>query len=160
MVDKEQISDYLNDLIDQLEAEMIHYEPVDCPLHHEFTAGLYSRTISMPTDTLVTSLIHKTEHQFFVLKGVVWVKVNEKDWVRIAAPFVGVTKPGTRRILYIEEHCLWTTAHPTDISPSEDSEEALSAAAEKIIDLITEPHVNKYIGGRLVNNALIKTIKE
>lgn len=160
MVDKEQISAYLNDLIDQLEAEMIHYEPVDCPLYHKFTNGLYSRTIFMPTDTLITSLIHKTEHQFFVLKGVAWVKVNEKDWNRIEAPFVGVTNPGTRRVLYIEEGCLWTTAHPTNISPTEDSEEALSEAAEKVIDMITEPHVNKYIGGRIINNVLFKTVTQ
>jgi hypothetical protein len=55
---------------------------------------------------------------------------------------------------------LWTTVHPTDIYPAEDSEEAVLAAAEKVIDTITEPHVNKYIGGIVRNNVLIKTIKE
>jgi hypothetical protein len=160
MVALETISPNINDSIDQLEAEMTRYEPVDCPLYHKFTPGLYSRTIYMPKGSLITSLIHKTEHQFIVSKGIVRVKVNEKEWATIEAPFVGVTMPGTRRVLYIEEDCIWTTVHATDICPEGDSEKAISAAAEKVIDAITEPHVNKYIGGIVINNVLFKTITE
>lgn len=158
MEQKEQISPPVNDQIDQLEAVMQNYAPVDCPLRHQFTPGMYSRTIFMPKNTLITSLVHKTEHQFVVSQGTVFVKVNETEWQKITAPFVGVTKPGTRRVLFIEEDCTWTTFHPVDIRPADNSHESVLEAVEKVKQLIIEPHQNAYLGGELVNNVLTKTI--
>jgi hypothetical protein len=160
MEQKEQISTPVNDQIDQLEAQMQNYAPVDCPLRHQFTPGMYSRTVFMPKNTLITSLVHRTEHQFVVSQGTAFVKVSEKEWQKITAPFVGVTKPGTRRVLFIEEDCTWTTFHPVDIHPADNSHEAVLDAVEKVKQLIIEPHRNEYLGGELVNNVLTKTIEK
>lgn len=65
----------------------------------------------MPTDTLIVSKIHKTEHPFIVSAGVAHVKINDGEWERIEAPYEGTTYPGTRRLLYIEKDCVWTTIH-------------------------------------------------
>lgn len=158
MEDNQQISSFVSDQTDQLEVAMLNHEPVYCPLHHQFTNGMYSRTIYMPKGTLITSLVHRTEHQFIVSHGSALVKVNENEWDRIFAPFVGVTKPGTRRILHIEEDCVWTTLHPTDIQPTGTSREAILEAVQKVQDIIIEPHENKYLGGKMINNVLTKTI--
>ena len=138
---------------------MQDYTPVDCHLSHVFTPSLYTRTIVMPAGTLITSLIHKTRHQFFILAGTALVKVNEGEWERLSAPYVGITEPGTRRVLYIEETCVWTTAHSIDIQPADDSQEALEEAVRLVEERIIEPHENKLLGGTIKNNILVKTVE-
>lgn len=85
----------------------------DCfPLKHIFADGCYVREITMPKGMLLTSKIHKVTHPYFVLKGDVSV-LTEEGVVRIKAPFSGITKAGTKRILYIHEETIWTTVHVT-----------------------------------------------
>lgn len=105
-----------NERVNELErviAGMAETNPVDCPVNHRFTPGLYSREIFMPKGTLLTSKIHKTEHMYVVLQGVAHVWTDEGGVVTIEAPFFGITKPGTRRVIFIQEDCRWATFHPT-----------------------------------------------
>ncbi len=101
-----------NEAVDKLHRAMRLMPPVDLPVTHRFTPGLYIREIFMPKGSLVISKIHKTEHPYVVSKGSanVW---TEEGVQRISAPFTGITKPGTRRVLLITEDCIWTTFHPT-----------------------------------------------
>lgn len=122
-----------DNLIDELEAAMLdHFDPVDCPLKHVFTPGLYVRQIFMPKDSLITSKIHKTEHPFIVSKGKVSVSVDAGEWLLIEAPYLGVTKPGTRRVLKVLEDTVWTTIHA---NPGNENE-------FEIEDRIIEKHEN------------------
>jgi len=110
--------------IDQLEKVMLDNFPmVECPLKHRFTDGLYVREIFMPAGSLITSKIHKTQHQFFVLKGsvVVWIDGDEQ---LIEAPYIGITEPNTQRVLYVVEDCIWATSHP---NPNNESVEQIEA---------------------------------
>lgn len=145
--------------IDELEAKMVEYEPVECPLIHRFVPGMYIREIFMPAGSLITSQIHKTEHPFIVSAGSAYVKINDDEWELIEAPYTGITKPGTRRILYIEEDCVWTTIHAVDIKPEGDSYEAVEKAVELINEQIIEQHINPLLGGTIKNNVLKKTIQ-
>lgn len=121
--------------IDEIEARIVEaggaVRPVggdyaEAPTVHRFTPGLYSRTIYMPAGQIITSKIHKTEHQFIVSAGrcVVYTE-GVDDWVTITAPFVGTTKPGTRRLLAIIADTIWTTFHPTDTTDLEELEREL-----------------------------------
>ena len=83
-------------------------------LRHVFTPGLYARELSLPRGTIVVTKIHNTEHPFVVSKGVVRVFIEGVGWETITAPYLGVTKPLTRRVALIVEDCVWTTFHPTD----------------------------------------------
>ena len=87
---------------------------VDCPLTHRFTPGMYTREIFMPKGTFIVSKIHKTEHPFVVLTGKARVWIEGEGVKVITAPHVGITKPGTRRVLLILEDCRWLTFHRTD----------------------------------------------
>lgn len=98
--------------VDALERKMAELPQQECPVKHHFTPGLYAREIFMPAGTVVTSKIHKTEHPFVVSKGKVLVHDNETA-NEITAPYFGVTKAGTRRVLYVVEDCVWITFHPT-----------------------------------------------
>jgi len=80
------------------------------PLKHTFVDGAYVREIFMPKGYLTTSKIHKFEHPYFIMKGEVSV-LTEEGVVRIKAPFAGITKPGTKRVIYIHEDCVWITCH-------------------------------------------------
>jgi hypothetical protein len=121
-----------NSEFDQIEAKMTSsFPPVECPLIHRFTPGMYIRQIFMPKGALVTSKIHKTEHPFVISLGEVSVWSENDGLLRLRAPYSGITTPGTRRLLYIWEDCIWTTFHATHLTSVPDIEED-----------ILEPYVN------------------
>lgn len=100
--------------IDRAEEVMRKFPQQEMPLRHVFTPGLYTREITMPAGTLLTSRIHLFEHPFVISKGAVSVWSDEHGWERFQAPYLGITKPGTRRVLYIHEETVWTTFHVTN----------------------------------------------
>lgn len=151
----------VNNLIDRVENAMVkNGNLVDCPLIHRFTPGLYTREIFMPAGTMITSMVHKTKHQFIVMEGVVSVFSENDGEQLIEAPYVGITLPNTRRVLYIHESCRWITVHATDISPVDETPEACKEAVGKIEAQIIEPYVNELVGGRLRNNILLPLINK
>ena len=121
---------------DQFEALLAQQgPPVELPLIHTFTPGLYTRTIFMPKDTLVTSKIHKTRHQFIISQGSVSVyNLLTKEVETFHAPHHGITEPGTRRFLWVHEDTIWTTMHPTN-----------ETDVDVIESQIIEPHNNSFI---------------
>lgn len=123
----------MNERVDELEVAMVDNFPIiHCPVTHRFTDGMYVREIFMPAGSLITSKIHKTQHQYFVLKGKVSVWIDEGIEQIIEAPFIGITEPGTRRVLYIHEDCIWATSHP---NPDNET-------VEQIEERIIEKHDN------------------
>ena len=141
--------------IDELEATIIQEVDslIDAPLVHKFTDGMYIREIFMPAGSLWTSKIHKTEHPYVVSYGKVAVSIDADEWYEITAPYTGITTPGTRRVLFILEDCIWTTFHRIDGMKSEFndlSEEKIKEIVEGIEDKILEPHIN-YITGTDIN---------
>lgn len=120
--------------LNRLEEKLTEYPPICCPVKHCFTPGMYSREIFMPASvapivTIITSQIHKTEHQYIVSQGKLDVWMEGKGWVRIVAPFHGITKPGARRALRIIEDTIWTTFHPTD-----------KTTVDEVMAELIEPH--------------------
>lgn len=91
------------------ELEKLPQEPL--PLNHVFTPGLYVREVFMARGKLITTRIHLTDHPFVVSAGAVSVWTDDQGWVTLRAPHTGVTKAGTRRILFIHEDCIWSTFH-------------------------------------------------
>lgn len=136
-----------NDGIDLLEKLMLdELEPAIEELEHTFTDGLYARTWKAPAGTIWVSRRHLTDHQFVILKGALSVWIDGKE-IFYEAPYHGITKAGTRRILYIWEDTVWTTFHknPDNIS------------AEEMVDLITEKHDNKLFSEE--DEAQLKSIR-
>lgn len=129
-----------HDAIDKAELAMVqNFDPVDCPLKHTFTPGMYAREITMPAGTLLTSKIHKTEHQFIVSEGVLSVfNAENNETIQIEAPYHGVTKPGTRRVIFIFEDTIWTTFHPLPFIVGNETEKDV----EWIEDILIEQRQN------------------
>lgn len=148
------------DNIDILEAAMLDCEPIVCPLKHTFIPGFYIREIFMPKGVdgkvnLITSMVHNTFHPFVVLKGKVAVYSDNDGELVIEAPYMGITTPGTRRVLKIIEDTVWITVHATDVVPKDNSEESLEEAANKVADTILQKYENPLFGGHFFNNVFI-----
>lgn len=135
--------------IDELESVMLDNFPiVDCPVTHHHSDGMYVREIFLPKDTLVTSKIHKTQHPFFLMKGKCMVWIDGAEQI-IEAPFIGITQPDTRRVVYALENSIWATSH------SVSNDETLEQIEERIIESHENPHISLEIKNRL-NNLLNK----
>lgn len=157
MEELEQVSS--DDKIDKLEFAMSAYIQVDCPLVHRFTPGLYTREIFMPAGSMITSLIHNTTHPFFILKGKVSVFSENDGEQLLEAPYSGITRPGTRRVLYVHEDTVWTTLHPLVMITGEEnnfSEEDKLKVISEIESIIIIPHENYLLGGIVKNNIVYK----
>ena len=152
-----------DDRLDELEVAMLeNFEPVHCLTTHKFTDGMYIREIFMPAGSLITSKIHKTEHPYIVSYGKAAVSIDGDDWNEITAPYTGITIPGTRRVLYIIEDCIWTTFHRVDGMKSEYNnlnDEEKEKIVEKIEENILEPHLN-YLTGTDIKTEYIKSLEE
>ena len=96
------------------------------PLKHTFADGLYIREMRAPKGMLNTSKLHKTTHPYFILKGEFSV-LTENGMVRIKAPYMGITKAGTKRVVYFHEDTVWITVHATEETDLEKIEEELIA---------------------------------
>lgn len=108
--------------------------PIELPLTHRFTPGCYSREIFMPAGARLTSKIHASEHHYVVLEGRAKVYIPGGGTEVVEAGQVGITQPGTRRLLYIEEDCRWVTFHP--LSPEEEAFRASGATPEEMVAMI------------------------
>jgi hypothetical protein len=110
---------------------------------------MYIRQIAMPAGSLITSKIHKTQHPYTISHGIAAVSIDGQDWCEISAPYTGITEPGTRRVLYIVEDCIWTTYHPLPNMKSEYNElneEEIQKIVDNIENEILEPHINYLTG--------------
>jgi len=94
------------------------------PLVHTFAGGLYIRHLTVPPDTLTVTRIHKSEHAFFLQKGTISI-LTEEGVKRFTAPYNGITKIGTKRIIYHHDEVIFITVHATKETTVEKAEEEL-----------------------------------
>jgi len=148
-------------IVDELDLLFVNdLQPIDFPLVHRFTDGMYIREIFMPQGSLLTSKIHKTTHPYTISKGKVAVSIDGKEWTEYEAPFTGITLAGTRRILYIISDCVWTTYHCVPMASESDNEfdeETKMKLIDVIEDEIIEKHINS-ISGSNVNDEYKKIL--
>jgi hypothetical protein len=119
--------------LDELETAMAdpRFTPAECPVTHRFVPGMYIREIFIPAGSVVISATHKQTHPFIVSLGLVRVVSEHEGAVEYAAPFTGITRAGTRRLVHAVTDVIWTTFHPT----SHDT-------VEEVLPEIFESHVN------------------
>ena len=104
---------------DALECAMISLSSefhVECPVQHDFADDMYIRTIHIPAGTILTSMTHLTKHPFVITKGACDVIDAKGKVARLIAPHLGMTLPGTRRVIQAITDVVWTTFHATQIT--------------------------------------------
>lgn len=132
----------VNKKIDDLEVSLSAFPPGKSTVKHIFLHGMYIREITMPKDDLIVSMIHNTEHPFYISEGIVEVRnVLDEEPQTIVATYWGITKPGTRRVLFIREKTIWKTFHPLEFITGKEnklSKEEKCKLVAKIEDMILD----------------------
>lgn len=146
-----------NEILDNAETIIATGEPVEMPLKHTFTDGMYIREIFMPAGTLLTSRIHKTNHPFVVTRGKCIVYDGDQV-ITITAPYTGITQPGTRRLLYIEEDTNWITYHATKLTDVNEIENEI--LEQRNNDKLDRDLYDKFHKINTQNNTYIKNKEE
>ena len=80
------------------------------PLKHTFADGIYVRQMSMNKGSVVVGAIHKHLHVWFLLTGTISVATEDtvEDYI---APCYVVSTPGTKRVIYANEDCIFVNIH-------------------------------------------------
>jgi len=96
------------------------------PLKHTFMGGCYIRELFMAKNQLVITKIHKQDNPFFIMKGHFSI-LTEDGVSHIKAPYHGLTKIGTRRIMYVHEDTIFITVHSMKKTTVKKAEEQIFA---------------------------------
>jgi hypothetical protein len=78
---------------------------------HNFCDGVYCRKFVLPKDAVVVSKIHAKENWFLLFSGEVSIASHDGTVKRIKAPWLSVTEPGTKRVVYAHEEAVMYTFH-------------------------------------------------
>lgn len=87
---------------------------VDIPVRHEFSGGIYLRTITIPAGALVMGRRHRGETCNILLRGKLAVYTAEdQPPVIIEGPLMFTTPPGSKKFAYCLEEAEFVNAFPT-----------------------------------------------
>lgn len=163
IINKMELEKNIDIKIDEFEnAIMQNLELVEAPLSHNFFPGIYTREVFIPKGHVATSMTHRTEHPFFVLKGKVSVYSGNDGELILSAPYFGRTTANTRRAVYVHEDCRWLTIHPFDFITGDENnwnEEAKAKLIERIEKILLEPHINS-VSGTDIHEDYMKIIND
>jgi hypothetical protein len=85
--------------------------PIDSMTSHDFCDGVYCRKFVLPKDAVVVSKIHAKENWFLLFSGEVSIASHDGTVKRIKAPWLAITEPGTKRVVYAHEDAVMYTFH-------------------------------------------------
>lgn len=100
----------IREKIKNLEEAMRKFPQIEVKPTHYFAKGLYAREVVLPKGMLVTGKVHLVEHLVIISRGDISV-LTDNGVKRIRAPFTMVSKPGTKRVVYVHEETVFTTIH-------------------------------------------------
>jgi quercetin dioxygenase-like cupin family protein len=109
--------------VEALEDQIRAMPPVDLPVTHHFSAGVYARELFIPKGTVLTGHIHKYTNLNIMSQGELSILMEDGSVKRVKAPFTVVSPPGTKRLAYAHEDTIWTTIHGTEQTDVDDIEE-------------------------------------
>jgi mannose-6-phosphate isomerase-like protein (cupin superfamily) len=112
------------DDIERLQQAMAQMPQIALETKHHFADGMYLRELARPAGTTIVGKVHRREHFYIVLQGEVTV-VGEGGPVRLKAPCILVSPPGTKRAVYAHVDSICCTVHRTDSTDLEEIEREL-----------------------------------
>lgn len=115
-------------VMDRIAAECLKLPEQEAPLVHTFTKGLYTREIFLKAGTVAVTKIHNTQHPYVILRGKCSVSTDGENWESVEGPLMGITEPGTQRLILVHEDTVWITFHPNP-----EDEKDLLKIEERII---------------------------
>lgn len=120
----------------RLENSLAHYPQMILDVKHDFSKGIYSRTLLIPAGTMLTGKIHKTEHLCIVQGDI--TALTDAGIRRLTGYNVLNSKPGMKRAGFAHEDTYWTTIHVTTETNIEKLEAELIAPSFEALDEFLE----------------------
>ena len=102
-----------HDKVDQLEAEFLTMDQVECPVVHRFGPGIYIREVRVPAGSYAIGHAQKHVHLNIFLQGRVSVVNDDGSTTELVAPMTFVGQPG-RKVGYVHEEMVWQNVYATD----------------------------------------------
>lgn len=84
---------------------------VDPEPTHYHTDELYGRRLVVPTGTVFTTKVHKSDHIAVCLRGHIVIMKEDGQRFEVKAPDVFITPKGTQRFIYVVDEVEWLTIH-------------------------------------------------
>lgn len=81
--------------------------------HHNFSPGIYARTIMIPKGTLMTGMVHKHDDLQIMVGGDISV-MCENGTSRLKGLNIFTSRAGFKNVGYAHEDTTWITVHRTD----------------------------------------------
>lgn len=99
--------------IDLKDADKVDFAQVELKVEHNFSLGIYARTLYIPKGAVVVGKLHKYPQLNILAKGDISVSVDD-EVKRIQAVQVISSPAGVKRIAYTHEDTVWITVHATE----------------------------------------------
>lgn len=87
--------------------------PIDLPVFHHFSRGVYARELHIPKGTVLVGKIHKHTNLNIISRGDISV-LTDDGIQRLGIGTHLVSSAGVQRAGYAHEDTIWTTIHGTD----------------------------------------------
>lgn len=127
----------IRDLISKVEAACMEGEKIDVPIEHHYSKSVYAREMKLSKGMLIVGKIHKYQNLNILSSGEVSV-LSIDGILKVRAPYTFVGSPGTKRVIYAHEDCVWTTIHGTDETDVEKIENQFIAKTYDEVPLIEQ----------------------
>lgn len=92
---------------------------------HHFADGMYARELFRPAGTLIVGKVHRKEHFYMVMSGVVAITNGDGNAREVTGPCVIVSHPGAKRAVLAITDATCITVHRTDLQDLDKIEEQL-----------------------------------
>jgi len=129
--------------IKEIEEILLNSEnQIECPLIHHFAHESYGRELHIPKGTLLVGAINRYATLNVLAKGDISV-FTEDGLKRVKAPYVVVSKAGTKRAGYAHEDCVWVTAHATTETDTDQLLKDITVEDYSGMDFLTQKHFDE-----------------
>ena len=117
-------------IITEEQATHVDFGQIELTVKHDFSLGIYARTLYIPKGTVVVGKLHKYPQLNILAKGELSVSV-ENEIRRIDAVKIISSPAGTKRVAYAHEDSIWITIHHTFETDLEEIERHFIAQTEQ-----------------------------
>lgn len=107
--------------ISALEATLLQLPQQEIEIRHQFSGGMYARSMLAPAGALIVGGIYKKAHYVVLAFGRVTVITETEGEQHIKAPAMWAAPIGTKRVIQVFEDTLWTTIVATTALTPEDA---------------------------------------
>ena len=108
--------------VDALQAELLKLPQYEPDTKHYFHGGMYCREVFRHAGVLVVGKVHKKEHFYLIVSGVVAITDGEGNVEEVTGPHMFMSKPGTKRAVYAVTDALCMTFHAIGVTTVEEAE--------------------------------------